>query len=115
MQKSLVVLMVSVVTALMLPEKSFRPVTVPGSYEEALCAVEPPSEVVSVDELRVSLLQQHGLAIISDVSIPMEVLCAQICTAEPNCTDFNSRSDVKRCEMFFCRPTNCTVQPNCMQ
>jgi len=52
MLKLLVVLMASVVSSSNQPEKTFRPVTVPGFDDLALCAVEPPSEILSVVDLQ---------------------------------------------------------------
>jgi len=113
MLKSLVVLMISVVTVLSQAQKMFRPMTGPGNT--AICAVDQPSKVLTAVELQASLQEQlFAMAMPRDASIPLTVVCARLCTAELACYDFALRSDVQQCEMYFCRPINYTAQPYCI-
>jgi len=65
-----------------------------------MCATEKPSLAFEPQKLAV---QSTGTT-----CVPLEIYCAWKCNLEPNCTNFNYREDVKRCELFFYSPSNCT-------
>src|SRR6218665_3571949 len=65
-----------------------------------MCATEEPSLVFESHQLSV---QSTGAT-----CVPLEIYCAWKCSLEPNCTNFNYREDVKRCELFFYSPSNHT-------
>src|SRR6218665_1866598 len=65
-----------------------------------MCATEDPSLVFGVHQLSV---QSTGAT-----CVPLGMYCAWKCNMESNCTNFNYREDIKRCELFFYTPSNCT-------
>ena len=72
----------------------------------AVCAIEEPTVVIAFDQL--SLLSGHFNA-----CVPSAAQCALQCTRDDNCTNYNYREDLGRCELFHYTPTNCSVTPGC--
>ena len=92
------------------PLKSFREVTFQQGSNDKLCAVDSPSVILTVFELQ----DMQGQGFILPISfVPVEVLCADRCTQEVNCTDFVFRHDVQQCHLYFYPPTTCLAQPYC--
>jgi len=70
-----------------------------------MCATEEPSLVYDLNQLSV---QSHGVT-----CVPPGVYCAWKCNLEQNCTNFNYIENIKRCELFFYTPSNCTSTQFC--
>src|SRR6218665_703484 len=85
--------------------KSFRLLS--DSSEQSLCAMDIPSVSFTRDQLTV------GFA--SDTRIPLpETLCAWKCTNDLNCTSFNWKRTVGRCELFYYKPIACAIRCGCL-
>src|SRR6218665_154658 len=71
-----------------------------NEHGTVMCATEEPSLVFEFDQLAG---QSTGTT-----CVPLGMNCAWKCDLEPNCTNFNYREDIKRCELFFYTPSNYT-------
>jgi hypothetical protein len=95
-----------------LPSKSFGRVAFANDDSVNLCAVDSPSTALTVYELQQFDMLQWGQNFPLS-SVPDEVLCADRCTMEPNCTAFVYRNDVQQCHLYYFTPTACSVQQFC--
>ena len=75
--------------------KLFQRVT--SSNGSSVCAVDKPSEAASVDP-----------ELDNSVCVPPSVRCAWRCTRQPNCTGYNYKDIVQKCELYLFAPTNFT-------
>ena len=75
-----------------------------GTTEVACIVDEPPSKVTDFKQISSSS---------PSICIPGSALCGWECRKEPNCTNFNYRSDVGICELFFYTPISSSHCNNC--
>ena len=69
---------------------------------QAVCAVDEADQVLTSSDFTTS----------TDC-IPSVVQCSWQCKRNPNCTEFNYRPDVEKCELYFNRPSCFLPQANC--
>ena len=73
--------------------KLFQRVT--SSHGSAVCAVDKPSQLVSVDP-----------EVVNSFCVPPDVRCAWQCARRPNCTGYNYKAVLPKCEIYPFSPTN---------
>jgi len=69
----------------------------------AMCALDQPSLVIPFDQL---------FPLPSGSCSPVGVRCAYQCALDPDCTNFNHKTDKRKCELFYYTPKNCSALPN---
>lgn len=77
-----------------------------NSKGEENCAVGSPSLVVAFESLM-------SLPPDSDCCVAPGARCAWQCGQDASCTNYNYRTDPKRCDFFYYTPVQCKVVPGC--
>src|SRR5688572_7090133 len=77
------------------------------SSEQSLRAMDFASVSFSSDQLTASFPSDRLLSL-------SEILCAWKCTNDLNCTCFNWKRNVGRCELFYCKPTTFASTCGCL-